>query len=85
MPKRLEDMTEPELSKLLRAFADAVKSTGVRLLGEKPQFVLLLFNDPKIAQYVASIEREGAIEALRETADRLERRESVERVPFPEK
>lgn len=81
--KRMEDMTEPELAELLRAFGSAIKRTGYEAGIGRPHFVLLLFNDPALCQYIASIEREGAIKALRETAERLERRDTVERVPFP--
>lgn len=82
--RRLEDMSEPELADLLRAFGSAIKRTGIEAGIGRPQFVLLLFNDPALCQYIASIERDGAIKALRETADRLERRQTVERVSFPQ-
>jgi hypothetical protein len=42
-------------------------------------FVLVLFNDPKVAQYVSNCTRESMIEAMRETADRLERNLDVKR------
>ncbi len=82
--KRLEDMTEPELADLMRAFGSAIKRTSVEAGIGRPQFVLLLFNDPAVCQYIASIERDGAIKAMRETADRMERKETLERVKFPE-
>jgi hypothetical protein len=46
---------------------------------EKPQFCLLLFNDPKIAQYVCNCRREDVILAMRECAERLENKQDVTR------
>jgi len=78
--KKLETMTEPELRDLMNRCAQAVQITAVEFCGvEKPEFVLVLFNDPKVAQYVANCTRESMIEAMRETADRLERGEDVPR------
>lgn len=77
--KRLEHMTEPELKELMQNMGAAIEFTAHHLGVEKPRFVLVLFNDPKVAQYVANCERAGIIEAMRETAGRLERREDVPR------
>jgi hypothetical protein len=84
MPRNLRDMDEPELQEAMRYLADAVLFTAAEILDiEKPVFVLVLFNDPEIAQYVANCERSTMITAMRETADRLERRDDVTRDPFP--
>jgi hypothetical protein len=77
--KRLEDMTEPELRELCNLAGAAIEYAADYLGVERPHFCLLLFNDPKIAQYVANCERAGIIEAMRETADRLERKQDVTR------
>jgi hypothetical protein len=77
--KRLEDMTEPELEQLMTLASHAVEEAAKVLGVEKPLFCLMMFNDPRVAQYIANCERASVIEAMRETADRLERREDVER------
>jgi ribosomal protein S27AE len=79
MGKKLRDMTEPELAAAMRGAADAALSR----LPRGTLFVLLAFDSgPGVAQYICNAEREGIIRTLRETADRLERREEVDRVPF---
>lgn len=77
--KRLEDMTEPELARLMTSMAKAVEKVAEVLGVEKPHFALVVFNDPRVGQYVANCERRPMIAALRETADRLEAREDVPR------
>lgn len=77
--KHLEDMTEPELRDLLRRCGDALKG----VLGTKSMWVLLVFDDPAVAQYIATCERASVIEAMRETADRLERNMDVTRAGTP--
>jgi hypothetical protein len=84
MPRTLRDMDEVELGELMRALAEAVQFTATEIMHvERPHFVLVVFNDPEVAQYVCNCERSTMIAAMRETADRLERRDDVERVPFP--
>src|SRR5262249_61899681 len=78
-PCRLEDMTEPELRRLCHMEGQAVEQVAAALGVEKPLFVLLLFNDPKIAQYVCNCRREEVIRAMRECALRLEGRQDVPR------
>lgn len=73
--KRLLYMTEPELAKVMNNAATAV----VRELPPKSLFVLLAFDDPKVAQYISNCQRADVIKALREAADRLEKKEDVER------
>ncbi len=77
--KRLEDMTEPELRDLMNAIARGVVNTAGQFLPDRANFVLVLFNDPKVAQYVANCTRDSMIEAMRETADRLGNKEDVPR------
>lgn len=77
--KKLEDMTEPELKRLMNAMAGAVERAARSLNVEYPHFALVVFNDPRIAQYISNCTRDTMIEAMRETADRLERRQDVPR------
>lgn len=77
--KKLETMTEPELRDFCNKAAISVECAAELCGVEKPSFVLVLFNDPKIAQYVSNCERKSIIEAMRETADRLERNEDLRR------
>ena len=79
MIKRFEDMTEPELRAAMISMADGVQA-GADFAGlDKPLFVLLVFNDPKLGQYISNCKRADMITVLRETADRLERKEDVPR------
>jgi len=78
--KRLEDMTEPELRDLMNTMGRAIECVAVDEFGvEKPLFALLLFNDPKVAQWMSNCQRGDVIAAMRETADRLERNQDVTR------
>jgi hypothetical protein len=77
--KKLEDMTEPELRHLMNATCEAILAAAEFCDVEKPMFVVVLFNDPAVAQYAANCRREDIILAMRETADRLERRQDVTR------
>lgn len=81
MKKLMEDMTETEveLRELMIRCAKGIERATHDTVEGKPLFVLVLFNDPKIAQYISNCERPSMIEAMRETADRLERREDVPR------
>jgi hypothetical protein len=77
--QKLVNMTEPELGSLMRQCGRAIITTAEGLAVEKPLFVLLLFNDPDVAQYIANCQRSDVIKALRETADRLETNQDVVR------
>ncbi len=79
----MEDMTEPELRDLMTSLAQQIEMIGRQRLDKKPLFALVVFNDPKVGQYICNCERETMIEALRETAERLEKRQDVPRVEFP--
>ena len=78
-PTRLEHMTEPELRDLLNLLSRQIEGTCRHRNVEKSMFVLLLFNDPALAQYACNCERADVIKAMRETADRLEARQDVPR------
>lgn len=77
--KTLETMTEPELRNLMNEVCLAITTTAADLRVERPLFVVVMFNDPKVAQYAANCRREDIIKAMRETADRLEGKEDVVR------
>ena len=77
--RELKDMTEPELGDLFRYVARRVEGAFADCRVAKPQFALLVWNDPQIAQYVSNCERSSMIQALRETADRLEQNQDVTR------
>ena len=81
--KRLSDMTEAELRHYTRTLAGSVEA----MLPPGPSrngraFFVLLFTDdtgPGTAHYCANAARRECIKWLRETADRLERREDTPR------
>jgi uncharacterized protein Yka (UPF0111/DUF47 family) len=82
--KELRDLNEPQLADLMRSMAKAIEKVSADADLEKPMFVILLFNEPARGQYISNCKRSQTIEALRETADRLELRQTVERDPFPD-
>lgn len=76
MPELMKDMTEPELSEHLAKQLRFIKSC------QTPDTIgsmLIIFQDDGITQYGATVHPETAPQALRELADRLERRETVKR------
>lgn len=77
MQKPLDDMTEPELRDLTRRCMNALKDR----LPPNTAFTLIYcpFGGPGIGQYGSNASRPEMIRMLRETADRLERREDVTR------
>ena len=81
MPRKLTNMTEPELGQYLDLLATATESVLPDGPGRngKALFALLIFDDPKLVQYVSNCDRLDMIKVLRETADRLEKREDLSR------
>jgi hypothetical protein len=77
--KALEFMTEAELAELMTTCGKQLEVVCAVLGAEKPRFVLLLFNDPSVAQYISNCERQDVIKALREAADRFERQQVIPR------
>ena len=76
-------MTEPELRNYFRKLAGCLEDVlppGPSNAG-KALFVLLVSEDagPGVAQYVANCNRADCVKWLRETADRLERKEDIPR------
>lgn len=79
MMNRLEDMDERALSTAMTAAAVAVERTFTQHGVEKPLFCLVVFSDPRVAQYISNCQRTDMISAMRETADRIERNQDVRR------
>lgn len=79
--KPLIDQDEEELRETMLRAARAVEAVLPPGAGPRGRsmFVLVVFDDPQIAQYISSCRREDTIAAMRETADRLEQREDVTR------
>jgi hypothetical protein len=77
----LRDMTEPELREYFNLLAAAIEETlpGGSSKKGRALFVLLVFDEPGLAQYVSNAERRDIIKAMRETADRLEAKQDIPR------
>lgn len=75
MADELKNRTEPELARLMKAIADSVKAQ----LPPETLFAVIVFDDPGLGQYISNARRPEMIEALRETADRLEAGEDIPR------
>ncbi len=75
--KQLEDMTEPELRELTTRVLNAVKDR----LPDGVMFTVLFspFGNHGVGHYGSNCRRADMIQLLRETADRLERRQDVPR------
>jgi hypothetical protein len=76
MGRLLRDMNEPEM----RHYFNLVGQTIESILPEDARkFMLVVFDDPGLSQYVGNCERPDIIKAMRETADRLEAKEDIPR------
>lgn len=76
MSKLMRDMTEPELAEHLTRQLRFIRSCQTKdTIGS----MLVIFQDDGIAQYGATVDPETVPQALRELADRIERRETVKR------
>ena len=73
---RLEYMTEPDLSEYMKSLMTLVHE---RRTEDTVGAMVIVFQEDQITQYVASLDPSTTPQALRELADRLERRETVER------
>lgn len=79
---RLSDMDEPQLKRYFRGLSQMIENALPPMAGGhngKCNFVLLVTDESNIAQYAANCRREDVVKFLRETADRLEKREDVTR------
>lgn len=74
--KLLQDMTEPELSEHLNKQLRFIESCHT---DDTIGSMLIIFQQDGISQYGATVDPETAPPALRELADRIERRETVKR------
>jgi len=77
--KKLEFMNEVELRSLCNRVAAKVEEACMIEGVERPLFTVLLWNDPRVAQYVSNAQRPDVVQALRETVERFERQEDVTR------
>lgn len=80
MPKKKsEKYTEDVMQGLAAAVNEVLKNETGRKMG----FVLLVFDPatPKLGNYVSNCSRADMITCMRETADRLEKREDIPRTP----
>jgi hypothetical protein len=76
MARLLRDMDEFETWQYFNSLAQATRSI---LPQDAGKFLLLVFDDAGMCQYVTNTNRSHAIMALRETADRLEANEDITR------
>jgi hypothetical protein len=81
--KLIRDMTEPELREFFRNLASEIEARlppGPSAKG-KCLFALIVADtmEPGVGQYVSNVQRPDMIRLLRETADRLEKREDIPR------
>lgn len=74
--KLMQHMTEPELQEHLSIQLKFIKWCQTP---DTVGAILIIFQDDGITQYGATIDPETAPQALRELADRIERRETVKR------
>lgn len=74
--KLMEHMTEPELSVHLSRQLKFIKACQSE---DTVGSMLIIFQKDMICQYGATVDPEQAPKALRELADRIERRETVKR------
>lgn len=65
MPEKLVNMTEPEIKYLLNGIAKHISSKV------DARFMLVVFDDPGLAQYISNANREDCITAMEETAKRF--------------
>lgn len=79
--KDLIDMTEPELKAYFNGLMKSIENQlppGPSAAG-KMLFTLMVFDQSGIAQYASNANRSDMVKALRQTADRIERRQDVRR------
>jgi hypothetical protein len=77
--QRLQDLDERELKHLMTTVCYGIERAAGACGVERPMYVVVLFNDPKVGRYASNCQRSDIITAMRETADRLEKGEDVVR------
>lgn len=76
LPRLMKDMNEPQLRQHLNTMCGMLQlMQTVDALG----FMIVIFQDNGLSQYGSTVDPETAPAALRELADRIERRETVTR------
>ena len=73
MEKKLIDMTEPELKEMINDLARYITDKTGAL------FMLVVFDDPGLSQYVSNTVRKDCIKAMEETIQRFKNNEIIER------
>lgn len=75
-----DEWTEPQLQAYMQKIGELIDEFTPPNTG----FVLLLtpFGPGQVAQYICNCRRDTAIAWMRETADRLEKADTIERQPF---
>lgn len=73
MKKQFSNMTEPEIKVLLKDLANYITQKTGSL------FMLVVFDEPGVAQYISNAKREDCIKAMEETAQRFRNNEIIER------
>jgi len=69
---------QKEIEEVIQGLASATQEVIKDLLGEMGFAILVFeFNRPGISHYVSNAERADMIDALRETADRLEKKQDI--------
>jgi len=78
--KPINQMNKAELTELMNRLATLVRGN----IPEKTFFMMLVGDDLSEMQYVSNSNRQDVIQAMRECADRLERKEDRPRINLPE-
>jgi len=73
MSNKLANMTEPEIKEMLLQSAANITERTESL------FMLVVFDDPGVAQYISNAKREDCIKAMEETAERFRNQQTIER------
>ena len=70
---------QKQIEEMMQGLAAGVKGVLNDLLGGNMGFAIIVFefNKPGISNYVSNGQRADMIQALRETADRLEKRQDI--------
>ena len=78
-PDLMKDWDEPKLRRFINTILSALQES---MPEDVEGLILLMFMDDGITQYGSTLEREGAVKALREFLGRVETRDLYERSEF---
>lgn len=73
MSEKLMNMTEPEIKAMMIDLADYIAQKTGSL------FMLVVFDEPQLAQYISNANRGDCIKAMEETTQRFRNNEIIER------